>query len=744
MQAPAPAQGYGNTPQSNRFGAFGGVFTPSILTILGVIMFMRTGYVTGQAGILAAVVILLIAKSITFLTGLSISAVSTNTKVEGGGAYFLISRSLGPEFGGAIGLALFLAQALSVPFYILGFVEAATTSFPQLQENFLLLGLVTTVGLFVVNYVGAGWAIKTQYFILTVLALSVITFVGGAATQFELATFQANLDPVYGGDTSFWTIFAVFFPAVTGIMAGVNMSGDLAEPERSIPKGTLAAIGVGALIYLTQIVVTGGSTARTSLVGDPYGSLLKQSLFGLDFLVIAGVFAATLSSAIGSMLGAPRILQALARDDIFPGLRFFAKGTQHGDEPRRGLWLTLIMTGGVLSYAGDDTGGGALNAVAVVLTMFFLFTYGMTNMAAFIEQFSRNPSFRPRFRFFHWTTALMGGLGCFGTALLINPFAALVSFAIITGIFIFISRRVLETSFGDARRGFYYERVRTNLRKLRSHPPHPKNWRPTTLVLSGNPATRLALTQYAYWLESGRGIVTVASVLEGDFHENVRRRREARAELEAYVAEHNLQAFVEVIVSESFDEGLSVLLQSHSIGPLKPNVMMVGWPEKPRDPVVFAQHLRLAMELEMSQVIVVDHGLPEGQPKRIDVWWRGRRNGSLMVILAYLMTRNWTWSRARIRLLKMLDEGETREHAQEQLASLLEAARLDADYLVLDAGNFEDSLKEHSHDADTVLLGFTPPADEHAADFHSTYSRLVKTLPTTLIVCSSGQADLLS
>ncbi len=741
MSSPPPSE---QSPKTNQFGTFGGVFTPSILTILGVIMFMRTGYVTGQAGIAATILILFIAKAITFLTGLSISAVSTNTKVEGGGAYFLISRSLGPEFGGAIGVALFLAQALSVPFYILGFTEALTTTFPELQPEFLLIGLVTAVGLFVVNYVGAHWAIKAQYFILSVLVLAIVVFLGGALLQFETATFQANWEPVYSDGVDFWVIFAVFFPAVTGIMAGVNMSGDLAEPERSIPRGTLAAIGVGAIVYLAQILITGGSTARPDLITDPYGSLLDQALFGAGFVVVAGVFAATISSAMGSMLGAPRILQALARDQIFPMLGYFAHGTAQGDEPRRGLWLTLFMSVGVLYYAGNEAGGAALNAVAVVLTMFFLFTYGMTNMAAFIEQFSRNPSFRPRFRYFHWSTALLGALGCFGTAILINPGAALISLVLVVVTFIWISRRVLETSFGDARRGFYYERVRSNLRRLDAHPPHPKNWRPTTLALSGNPNSRLTLSTYATWIESGRGIVTLASVLTGDFHENIKRRRDAQAELQAYVTENNLPAFVEVIVSPSFDEGLSVLLQAHSIGPLKPNMVMLGWPANANAVTKFAQHLRLASELDMSQVVVVDKGLPVEQPARIDVWWRGRRNGSLMVILAYLLTNNWKWSRARIRLLKMIDADETPEQAQEQLESLLEAARLDADFKVVPHGDFKHHLQQNSADADVVFLGFSPPSDDAAANWHTAYAGFVEDLPTTLIVCSSGEADLLS
>jgi amino acid transporter len=726
----------------NQFGTFGGVFTPSILTILGVVMFMRAGFVTGQAGMASAMLILALSTLITFLTGLSISAVSTNTPVKAGGAYFLISRSLGPEFGGAIGLALFLAQALAVPFYVLGFVEALVTTLPQAQAYFLPIGLVTTTVLFIVNYVGAGWAIKAQYFILAILVVSVGAFLVGGAMDFDMELARTNWDPGYVDGADFWIIFAVFFPAVTGINAGVNMSGDLKEPERSIPKGTLMAIGAGFLIYGLNIIVSGGSTTRANLINDPFGSLMAQA-GPLGFMVIAGVFAATISSALGSLLGAPRILQALARDDIFPGLGFFAKGTLDGDEPRRGLWLSFGISIVVLLMAGSGGGGAALNAVAIVLTMFFLFAYGMTNAAAFIEQITRNPSFRPRFRFFHWSAGLFGGLGCLGAAVLIDPVAALVSLFVIIGIYFFISRRVLEHSFGDARRGFYYERVRKNLIKLGTFTPDPKNWRPTSLVLSGNPRTRLTLTQIATWLSSGRGITTMVNVIEGDLHDKIDERAQAEAELEAYVSEFNIRAYVEVVVGPTFGESLKFLLQAHSIGPIKPNMVVSGWPSKPRDFVEFARRLRTAYELGLSQVILVDRGLPE-QPKRIDVWWRGQRNGSLMAILAYLLMHNWQWNRTRIRIITMLEPKEPKEHAEAQIEELIDAARLDADYLILPHGNFDEQLALTSNDADLVMLGFRPPSDEHAEAFHGAYSGFVEELPTTLIVCSTGEADLMS
>ena len=463
-----------------QFGTFGGVFTPSILTILGVVLFMSAGGVIGQAGVISSILILFIAKSITLLTGASIAAISTNSEVKGGGAYFLISRSLGPESGGAIGLTLFLAQTLSVPFYILGFTEALTLALPNTNAYFELIAYTTTSILLVINLLGASWAIKAQYFILSALILSIFVFMGGAALQFSPERFIENLSPNYSqvGDQmmSFWSAFAIYFPAVTGIMTGVNMSGDLKSPSTSIPKGTFYAIFVGGLIYLIEIILCAGAQSRDQLKDHFYSTLLDQSLFDLTFIVIIGVFAASISSALGSLMGAPRILQALARDDIFRTLTPFGKGIGHTDEPRRGLLLTTAITFVVLWWAMGqrEQGGQALNIVGSILTMFFLYAYGMTNIAAFAESFSRNPSFRPRFKWFHWSTALLGTLGCFMAALLIQWQIALLAVAVIMTLFLYVKQRVLSTTYGDVRRGFYYSRMRENLLKLNNQPNHPQ------------------------------------------------------------------------------------------------------------------------------------------------------------------------------------------------------------------------------------------------------------------------------
>ncbi|MEM9588913.1 MAG: amino acid permease, partial [Planctomycetota bacterium] len=320
-------------PSEVGFGTFGGVFTPCTLTILGVIMFLRFGYVVGQGGLIAAILIVVFSKLITVLTSLSLAAIATNTRVEGGGAYFLISRSLGPEFGGAIGLMFFAAQALSVAMYVIGFTEALVAALP-IQADPRFVATLTNIAVFSCVLIGAGWTIKLQLLILAAVLVSLGSFFAGAWQTFDATQLEANLTASFSGGESFWTMFALFFPAVTGIMAGANMSGDLKNPAKSIPLGTLSAVAATAVIYLLQAIFLAGAGSRDALVGD---AMVVSSLSSIPGLITVGVFAATLSSALGSMMGAPRILQSLARDRLFSQLSPLAGGSGQSNEPRRAV-----------------------------------------------------------------------------------------------------------------------------------------------------------------------------------------------------------------------------------------------------------------------------------------------------------------------------------------------------------------------------------------------------------------------
>jgi amino acid transporter len=742
-----------DSSRGHKFGTFGGVFTPSILTILGAIMFMRANFVTGQAGVIGATAILLLSTAITFLTSLSIAAVSTNMQVRGGGAYFLISRVLGPESGGAIGIVLYVAQALSVPFYILGFTEALVASVPALATQSMIVALVAAALLFGLAFIGASWSIRAQYFIMVVLGLSIVAFVGGGLQLFDAAVFRANLAAGYtllpdtigpvGPRYTFWAIFAIYFPAVTGILAGVNMSGDLRDAPRSIPRGTLAAVAVGFLIYLVLIMVSGGAYAREALIRQPFEVLRDHALWGMGVLVIAGVIAATLSSALGSYLGAPRILQAVARDKLLGVLKPFARGSARGDEPRAALFLTGIITVLVIIWAQQLPGGSGFNAVAALITMFFLYTYGMLNLAAFVEAVSLNPSFRPRFKAFNWLTALLGALGCIGAALLIAPLPAIGAVVVIGLLYWYLRRRELSTTFGDARRGFIYSRVRSNLLMLMGMEQDPKNWRPTILAFSGNPATRELLVAFAVWLESGRGIVQMVNIIKAEPRESCNHHRLALRQLEAFCRRHNVPAFPVVLVSADIAAGITSVLQMASVGPIRPNLALFGW-NRGGDGSL-ARHLRIADSLRMSQVIVSGRELVQGQRKRrIDVYWRGQANGALMVLLAHLLSRNWEWANARIRLLRVIEREEGRVPARRALVELADQARLDVEpEVIVSQEPFAEILHRASRDADCIFLGFRLPEPGRELPWQQYCDNLLESLPTVILVHSSGEQGLL-
>ncbi|MBX2860556.1 MAG: amino acid permease [Vampirovibrio sp.] len=739
----------------NQLGTFGGVFTPTILTILGVILFMRSNFVIGEAGIFSAIIILCLAKSITFLTSLSISAIATNMQVRGGGSYFLISRVLGPEFGGAIGMSLFAATALSVPFYIIGFIEALTLTLPQAGPWSLPISLFVAVSIAVVAFIGAQWAIKVQYVIMAILFAAISVFMIGNILNFSPDTFAQNwkagytlLDPknLDGLKYTFWLVFAIYFPAVTGIDAGLNMSGDLKEPTKSLPKGTLLAILSGFLVYVVHILLAGGAYARADLINRPFELLVENAVFGMGFMVVAGVFAATLSSALGSILGAPRVLQALARDPILGILKPFAKGSEQGDEPQRALMFTAVITVIVLCWAYMGAGGDALNAIAAIITMFFLYTYGMINLAAFIEAFGRNPSFRPRFKLFHWVTALLGGLGCVFAAFLINPIAAVIAAVFIFGLISYLTNRQTEASFGDARRGFVYASARTRLLQLAEMEEDAKNWRPTLMVFSGNPNTRESLVSFAVWLSSGRGMVFMADILVGSVTELLTHRDTALKRLKDFCREKNIQAFPMVVVEENIEQGVYTVLQTAGSGLVKPNLAVFGWCDDQCNLQTFLRQLRLARQLDKSIVLVKSEKVPStARHKTIHLWWRGKDNGNLMMILGHLLKDNWEWSNSRIQVLRAVEESAGVQPARESLQALIDDSRIDAQARVVVSDKpFQETLKQYSWRADCVFLGFGIPEEADGMTWYQGVQDLLEEMPSMILVNSAIEEDILN
>lgn len=431
---------------------------------------------------------------------------------------------------------------------------------------------------------------------------------------------------------------------------------------------------------------------------------------------------------------------------MFRPLLPFALGAGRNSEPRRAICLTFALTLGVLFLAGGGGPSGKtfFNTVAAIVSMYFLLTYGMINVAAFVESFGGNPSFRPRFRFFNWAIALAGFLGCVSVSALINGVAAACAAVVMGTIYWILRKKVLKIAFGDSRRGFRFAQLRNRLYQLSRLSMHPKNWRPTMLVLSGNPNTRLALVQCAIWMEGGRGIVTLAEILVGEIEKLAELRKTGIRRLENFILENNLMAYPEVVVAEDFDVALPVLLQGHGIGPLKPNLLMLGWPSDPERTLPFACLLRTVAHLNMSIAVYADKAESIlGSGPRIDLWCRGQKNGALMIILAHLMCEHNAWKDARLRILREIGDEAGREPTQQSLYELIHAARVEAEVVaVVSQEPFVEVLHDHFRDASLVILGLFIPPEDKETGFYENYTRLMEDMPPTLLVYSSGEADL--
>ena len=739
LESAVAGGGHGNS--KGRFGTFGGVFTPCVLTILGVIMFMRAGYVTGYSGLWMGLVILGIAKLITTLTTLSISAIATNLDMKVGGVYFMISRVLGPDFGGSIGITLFFANAVGVAFYTIGFTEAFFALVGI--ENVFIGRIVSTVmvtGIFILTFKGADVALKAQYIVLAILLFSVASFIVGGIMDFDQTVFETNLKPGFTDKVTFWAAFAIFFPAATGITAGANMSGDLKKPSRAIPWGTLLAILFTLAVYAVQMVLTAGSSSREALQTDGYQALQDMSIFFP--LIIAGVFAATLSSALGSFLGAPRILQAMGQDRLMRVMVFFGKGSGKADEPRRATVLTFVIAVGVI-WAGD------LNAVAEVISMFFLIAYGMINLSAFVESKSANPSFRPRFKAFHWVTALAGAIGCGIAMFEINQTYAIVALGISGMIYFYLRKRDIQTSFGDAKRGYIFQKTRDNLFYLEQAMVHPKNWRPILVAVTEISARSTHMIRAGSWLEGRRGLYTVAAFAQRPneaLSARIAFRDSQREQLHQQLQADEITAFSEVVVVNEFFEGLATFMQSYSIGGLRPNTVMLEVPPPGNAEARerFLGTIDLLAEFNVSMVVFKPGELSINKRRRIiDLWWRGEKNGSLMALFAYLMTLDKTWAGANLRILRIVESDEEERDARLHLNQLKALTRIAARIEIIRSTDSPTKIivDKSGPVADLVLLGMNAASGEETRSYFAAMEPVYDTMPIMIFVHSNGEAD---
>jgi solute carrier family 12 (potassium/chloride transporter), member 4/6 len=713
--------------RQRKLGAFIGVFTPSILTILGVILYLRTGWMVGNVGLVRALLIVVIAHAVTVATALSVSAIATNMRVGKGGAYYLISRSLGIEVGVAIGIPLFLAMTFSVTLYAFGLAESVAFVWEDAPQRPIAALTVLAVSLLAAR--GAGVALRLQLPIMVGIAASLIALTVGAVGQADEAV--AILAGVDGG-AEFWTVFAVFFPAVTGIMAGVSLSGDLAMPSRAIPLGSIGAVLTGFVVYLTVPFLLAVAASPEELASN---NLIWFDMAGsLAPLVLWGLWGAIFASAAGSILAAPRTLEAMVDDRILPSV--LGRAFRFVDGPG----VPLLVSAGLALVA---VGLGDLDAIAPLLTMFFLTTYGTVNLVAGLEQLSGDPSYRPTLRI-PWWISLPAALACFTVMFLINPLALVVAIVLEAGLYVVIRRRAMTAPWGDLRRGALISLVRSTVIRLRRMPADPRNWRPNILLFAGDVRRRPDLARFGAWLVQDRGILTVATLLAGSIDDLNAQRREAAAKLLADLDDLGIIGFPEVDIVDDYERGVVAVAQSNGIAGIESNTVMFGWSEKPERQEATLRVIEQLAKLEKSAVIgrIVRRDWNEKR-RRIHVWWGGlKQNGDLLVLFAHLLSLNPAWRDARIVINSVATNEMTYERNRHLLERLTAAARIDATInLILkpEGTTVQEIIHERSADADVVLLGLrgNPPGDEAA------YARRMQTmmdgLPSVLFVRNAGE-----
>ncbi|MEJ7646530.1 MAG: amino acid permease [Chryseolinea sp.] len=650
----------------HKFGTFGGVFTPSLLTILGVIMYMRLPMIVGQAGLWVTIGIIVLAHLISVTTGLSISSIATDKKVEAGGSYYMISRSLGLPIGGTLGLALFAGLSLSVSLYLIGFSESLLSylGYETNTNAIRFVGTIVLIAVTTITIVSTSLAIKAQYIIMATMVLSLISILIG---EHEFAA-PANefVAPSSDNMVPFMVLFGIFFPAVTGFEAGVSMSGDLKDPKGSIPLGSITAIVVGLFVYLGLAVFLALTVDSKMLSSDPQ-VLLKVSW--LPGWVIAGIWGATLSSALGSILGAPRILQATAVDKITP--RFFARGVGASNEPRNALILTfLIAETGILI--------GDLNVIARVVSIFFITTYGFINLSCAFETWT-SADFRPTFKTPGWIS-LLGAVACFIVMIELDFIATVAASVILGLLFFYLKRKELSLQSGDAWSGVWSSLAKTSLFRLTGAKEHTRNWRPNILMFNGADEARPYMIQLGYAIGGKLGLLSSFELVQADVTKLTRLERDKKP------SNRSEKMFHHTYFCEDIYSGIDEIIRVYGFPGVEPNTVLMGWTNRAENKDKFVALMKRIQEYNFSSLFLHHNNLGDlNGNSSIDIWWSGRgSNLSLALNILRHLTLSDLWKKSSIRICTILNNSDDNSKVERFLRSILAESRITATIRIID------------------------------------------------------------
>ncbi len=673
----------------NKFGTFSGVFTPSILTILGVIMYLRLPMIIGEAGLWATIAIIVIAHVISVTTGLSVSSIATDKKVAAGGTYFMISRSLGLPIGGTLGLALFVGLSFSVSLYLIGFAESFLSfwGFEMSTNAIRLAGTVILLVVTTITFISTSLAIKTQYFIMAAIILSLISILFGNhdfAPQQAVQTISRAT-----GTIPFMVLFGIFFPAVTGFEAGVSMSGDLKDPKRSIPQGTILAIVVGLAVYLALTAFFALTVDRDILATDSQ-VLLKISR--IPELVIAGIWGATLSSALGSILGAPRILQATAVDNITP--RFFSKGVGASNEPRNALILTfLIAECGILI--------GELDVIARIVSIFFITTYGFLNLSCAFEAWT-SADFRPSFKTPVWVS-LLGAAACFIVMIELDFVATLGASVILGGLYLYLKRKELALQSGDTWAGVWSSLAKTSLLRLTTTKKHNRNWRPNILMFNGADSARPFMLSLGNAISGKLGLLSSFELIKSN--DLLKPQQSVEAENDESKVFRNTYTCVDVYA------GIDEIARVYGYSGIEPNTILMGWSIKSENKEKFMRLIGHIQGYNLNALFLYYHASAKKiTAPSIDLWWSGwGRNLSFALNLLRHLTSSYPWNQSNVRICIILNTEEDTERVSRYVKKVLQQYRAKVTIKIIDnhiaRQPKEELIANESSRADLTMIG---------------------------------------
>ncbi len=781
-----------------KFGA-APVFFTAISTILGAIMFLRFGFAVGNVGLVGTFMIVLIGHAVTIPTAMAIAEIATNQKVEGGGEYYIISRSFGLVIGSSIGIALYFSQAISVAFYIIAFSEAFSSLFDFLNSRYelhpavvWLLDKKQTVSipaLFLLTGIvlakGADLGVKTLYVVVFTLFLSLVAFFAGETeyartNEFDPFLHVGKLDerareeaastsrtlidsagvrpgpelrPAQpdGGRRSdraeaigFFTVFAIIFPAFTGMTAGVGLSGDLRNPSRAIPTGTLAGTITGMIVYFFIAYKLAVSASPADLADTD--TLVMADIAWQGWLIIPiGLAAATISSALGSILVAPRTLQAIARDRLIPSLGvnyWLSRGRGKNDEPFNATVVTIVLALFFILL-------GELNFVAEIISMFFMVTYGSLCLISFLQHFAADPSYRPTFRS-RWYISLFGAIACFGLMFFMNPGYAFLALALMIGIYALVSRYNPEKkNLAVIFQGVIFQvsrQLQVFLQKADKE--QSVSWRPSVVCISEHSFERLAAFDLLRWLSQRYGFGTYIHKIEGYLSKSTyQEARGAQDRLIRMAEASRSNIYIDTLISPSYTSAIAQVIQLPGISGTENNLLLLEFSK--RDPdnledIVDNFKLIRSVDFDLAVLGATERGY--GLKQSIHVWVTSTdyENANLMILLAYIMLGHQDWSEAVINIFAIYPE-ETCDDERSSLFTLIETGQLPISKNNIEVIPRKPDIdpkvivNEKSKDADLTIVGVRSEVLRHegAAAFSG-----FESIGNTLFVNASQQKSI--